>query len=235
MLFDIFCQWHLVDIVTDNNWRCLVFRVDVRVTVQFDGKAKCWSCLCPVLQPHNSATLAMTRKSQSLPPGLDYIFLNLYNGIQHHAYLQKGLYLCSSMFSPVPGNCSQKSPILTSATSWLDVPDKFLLVPESRFPTRETRLSVLVISEPSLDVQAPQVPWQLWLETTAQLKHSAEKPQLGGWKKAGNVSWWFPVEQVRTREHQSHLDGLYMGEKRFQWFPTQSLKSRWLLSETEMR
>lgn len=68
MLFDIFCQWHLVDIVTDNNWRCLVFRVDVRVTVQFDGKAKCWSCLCPVLQPHNSATLAMTRKSQSLPP-----------------------------------------------------------------------------------------------------------------------------------------------------------------------
>lgn len=71
----------------------------------------------------------------------------------------KGLYPCLPAFSPALGNCSQRTRVYRQLpTNCLDVLGRFLLVRESYFPTRNARLPVLVISEPSPDVQAPQVP-----------------------------------------------------------------------------
>lgn len=55
-----------------------------------------------------------------------------------------------------------------------------------------------MISEPSLEVEAPQVPQQLRLEMMVQLKHTTEKPQVGDRKTPGTVFGHFPMGQVRT-------------------------------------
>lgn len=55
-----------------------------------------------------------------------------------------------------------------------------------------------MISEPSLDVQAPQVPRQLRLETMVQLKHTGEKAQFGRLEETRGCLLSLPQETIQN-------------------------------------
>lgn len=88
---------------------------------------------------HNSVILAVIPKFQSLFAGLDDIFLNLYDKIQHHTSLQKSLLSVLVSVSPSTSNQSEE-PHSNISHKLTTCPGQVSSYPGVSFPNQEGKV-----------------------------------------------------------------------------------------------